>query len=71
MKTQFEQSGYLHLNAQEKNTLHDILSVLIDTAKPSKIPNFKVDCVSDGTITLDSIAYASINSLILKLEQNG
>lgn len=68
---QFENSGYLHLNAQEKTALHNILSILIDTAKPSLNKQFMVDCVKDGIIRLDSMAYTAVNTFLLKLEQNG
>lgn len=68
---QFEQSGYLHLNAQEKTALHHILSILIDTAKPSQKPNGYVECINGGTLQIDAIGYAAINTLILKLENNG
>lgn len=71
MKTHFEQSGYLHLNAQEKTALHDILSILVDTAKPSTKPDGHVECINGGTLHFDALAYTAINTLIIKLEQNG
>lgn len=70
MKT-FEQSGYVYLNAQEKTVLHNIFSILIDTAKPSQKPNGFVECINGGTLQIDALGYSAINSLILKLEQNG
>jgi hypothetical protein len=67
----FETSGYVFLSAPEKEAMHQLLSAVVNTARTSSEPNAMVECLQGGKMSLDAIGWAAVNSLILKIENNG
>jgi len=67
----FENSGYVYLSAPEKQAIYDLFEAVVNTARPSTEENKSVDCLHNGVVRLDVVAWSAVNSLILKLQNNG